>query len=268
MDIPEYVLKNGPWSISKAGVAERCSLQYDFKYGGHKQKEVVTFDFSRLGIAVHTALELALDNVPVRTALLHAADRSELTTNEIEKLEAFHDQVVRFVELMDRFKKQHGVKPQHVMRERKWGLTREFKRTGFFDKDVFFRGVVDYALLTARNDLIIIDHKSGKDKPLEYYEPQFRAYCLMALAEMPGIRGVQTAINAIFSDRLDWNKFKSREVIQNEYQPWLIKYLSDASIGLIEEPKPNVGKHCGFCGYQPLCPAFNGAGLGNSQINQ
>lgn len=256
---PEHVLKYGPWSISKAGTIEKCSLQFDFKYI-QKMKELKTFEESRLGVAVHKALELALGGTPIRQAFLHASDQHELTTDENEKLQTFWDQVERFVRKMAAFRKQHGVMPQNVMLEQQWGMKADFSGARFFDKAVFFRGVVDYAFLTGKNDLIIIDHKSGKEKELHYYDAQFKSYALMALAHMPQIRGVQTAINFVMPDKLVWNKYVKAETIRDEYRPWLVEHLTKSCEQLTRPSAPNKGWWCDWCGYKALCPAFGGTG--------
>jgi len=45
--------------------------------------------------------------------------------------------------------------------EQKLALNREFQPTGFFDDDVWLRGIVDYAKRCKRN-LLIVDHKTGR----------------------------------------------------------------------------------------------------------
>jgi CRISPR/Cas system-associated exonuclease Cas4 (RecB family) len=265
--IPEHVLKNGPWSISKAGTIEKCSLQYDFKYGPNKIKEVKPSDESRLGVAVHTALEYALTGTAVKLAFQIAADEKELTTDEVEQLQAFFDQVDRFVKKMLILRQKQGVMPQNVLIEKQWALTPDFKGTGFFDKRLppFFRGVVDYALITRGNDVIIIDHKSGKQKDLSYYETQFRSYALMALAHIPELRGVQTAINFIQTDKLEWNPYVKASVIRETYMPWLIEHLTKCCEGLLAPPVAKKGWYCDWCGYKPICPAFGGSGRADTQ---
>lgn len=258
--IPAHVLENAPWSISKAGVIEKCSQQFAYKYGPHKLKELEVFQQATVGIAVHKVLELALDGLPIKQAFTHAIDQGELTTNEVDELKAFWDQLERFVKKMAVFQKKHGVIPQNRFIERRWAIRPDFTNTEFFDKKGLFRGVVDLALLTAAKDLIIIDHKSGKEKPLSEFEAQFRAYCLMAVAKFPQIRGVQTAINFTLTDKLTWNPYVSVAQIRDEYRPWMIDYLTKSCEKLLEEPKPVKGWYCGWCGYKSICTEFGGTG--------
>lgn len=285
---PDHVLKYGPWSISKAGSIERCSLQFDYKYGIQKQKELESYNESRIGVAVHYALELALGGTAIRVAFQHAADKHELTSDETEQLEAFYDQIQRFVKRMASFQQKHGVHPANVMIEKKLGMRSDFTSCSFFERGggcancrdgkdgheprqgkclyaptffkeslpVFFRGVVDYAMLTKNKELIIIDHKSGKEKDISQYEAQFRSYCLMAFAVIPDLKGIQTAINFVMTDKMAWNPYVKAEVVREQYRPWMVEYLTKSCEKLLQPPAPTKGWWCNWCGYKSICPSF------------
>lgn len=258
LSFESHIIDGGPWSISKLGTIEKCSLQYDYKYGRQKQPELVQFAESRVGTAVHKALELALGGANVSAAIAQAIDMYELSSVETEEVDARVDQIEKFVERMAAFRNKHGVQEDCV--EQKWGMGTDLAWTGFFgdkkrDAKVFFRGVVDYAMYTRSRDLIIIDHKSGKARGLEYYQTQLRVYALMGLARFPEARGVQTAINFVLADQIEWDKFAPAEKIRKEYAPWLQEHMSKVCAGLLEEPTPNKTKLCDWCGYKPICPA-------------
>lgn len=268
LSIPEHVLKDAPWSISKAGTIEKCSMQFDYKYGPNKIKELTVYQPATVGVAVHKALELALEGTPVKVAFRHAIDQSALTTNETEEVMTFYDQVERFVKKMVIFQKKHGVLPQNRFLERKWAIKPDFTKTDFFDKKGFFRGVLDFAMLTGTNDLVIIDHKSGKQKDMKEYEAQFKSYCLMAVAMIPNLRGVQTAVNFVMTDQLVWNKYVTAEEINTAYRPWLVEYLTKACTGLLKPPIAVKGWYCDWCGYKPICTVFGGTGSVPSEAKQ
>jgi hypothetical protein len=258
--IPEYVQKHGPWSFSKAGVIAKCSLQYDYKYGPLKKsytEETSSTPDSRIGVVVHKALEFGLDNIPVKKAFPIAIDQGELTTDEAEKVMSYYDQVDRFVKRIAAFKEKNGVKPQNVLIEYKIGMTQDFKSCQFFDNAGLFRGVLDFTMLTAQGDAVVIDHKSGKQKEMKHYEDQCKAYCILALAFRPELKGVQTAINFVQTDQLLWNPRVTAETIRNEYHPWLVKFLTESCAGLQKPPEPQEGWWCGWCGYKNThCPKF------------
>ena len=268
MPIPEHVMRGAPWSISKAKVIANCSQQYDYKYGPNKIKELKEYEESILGVAVHKALELALDGLPVKQAFQHAIDQLALTESETEQLNTFYEQIARFAKFMFDFEKKHGVTQKLI--EKKWGVKQDFTGTQFFDKrdappTVFFRGVIDYGMLTAKNDLVIIDHKSGKEHPLDYYDAQFKAYAILALANIPNLRGVQTAINFIMADKTAWNKYIPAQTIRDEYHPWLMSHLAESCTKFLSPVTPTKGWWCGWCGYQPICTLFGGTGRADQQ---
>lgn len=258
--IPDYVLKNGPWSFSKAGVIQKCSLQYDFKYGplkkNYEEEQQASSEESRIGVVVHKALEFALDGIPVDKAFQFAIDQGECTTDEAEKVRSFYEQVDRFVKYIGRFRAKFGVKPQHVMIEHKIGMSPDFKRVQFFEKTGLFRGVLDFMMITAHGDAIVIDHKSGKQKEMSHYEDQCKAYCILALTKFPELKGVQTAINFVQTDKLEWNKRVTAQTIRNEYFPWLVSFLSKSCEGLQRPPAPQKGWWCDWCGFKKHCPLY------------
>lgn len=265
LEIPDHVLRNGPWSISKAQVAEKCSLQFDYKYR-QKVKEVAVYQASRVGVAVHRSLELSLQGTPLKQAFAIAADEGELTENERIELYTFWDQVDKYVKYIAGLKRSVGCKDE--LFERRWGIRADGTKCGFFDKDVFFRGVVDHAILTAANDLIIVDHKSGKERDLPYYTPQFRGYCLMAMGWRPNLRGVQTAVHFVLPGTMKWNRPVARKtilegrvtehgVVEDSYRDWLVQFLTESCTKLLAPPVVVTNKRekwkCDWCGFRTIC---------------
>lgn len=268
-DLPSYIQKNGAWSVSKLGVIEQCSLKFDWKYGSNKLAEERSEDASALvGTVVHHALELALGGTKVSNAFQAALQAHDVLSDQRDLVMSFYSQVERFVQQALRWRSVWGVKNDlnSVMIERKWGFDANFNNCGFFDKQVVFRGVVDYALLTGKNNMAVIDHKTGKEHDLAYYDAQLRAYCLLALAKEPTLKAVHTGINFVMNDHMMWSPTPiPAEQIREEYRPWLISYISKACEGLKEPPKPTKQKLCDWCGYKNICPAHGGAGRGDTK---
>jgi putative RecB family exonuclease len=254
MSFEAHVLSNGPWSISKLGVIEKCSQQYFYKYQEKLAEVTPPQPESLVGTAVHTALELALTGTPVARALFVAGKKHGLTSNELEDLDARSEQVADFVQRVGSFKAKYGVRETLV--ERKWGMTSDFRGTGFFAKDVFFRGVVDLAMIPANNDLVIIDHKSGKERPLDYYTPQLRVYALMGLAMYPETNNVKFGINFVTANKMVWGEVTPAKTVQTEYRDWLAAHMNTVCQDLLTPPSPRTSKLCDWCGYKPICPAF------------
>ena len=291
------VLEHAPWSISKSEVIGKCSLQYAFKYGNggiQKTAELIPYQAATIGVVVHKTLELSLSDsfdlsnpkIPpetrVKTSMAMALDTypyeekkpvAPLTHDEIEQVQGYFDQIVAYVKKIDDRKTRFNV--YQTLQERRWGITPDFKSSEFFDPwpkevapgepkppvnhKVFFRGVVDYAMLLRSHHAVIIDHKSGKVKPLDKTAAQTRAYCVMALANHPELLGVQTAINYIMFNEEPWNPHVTAAIIRDTYHPWLINFVLTNGRNLLHsEPRPQKGWWCSWCGYRPVCPKFKG----------
>ena len=68
---------------------------------------------------------------------------------------------------------------QALMVEEKLGVTKDGKPCGFFDKDVFFRGKIDVAIVNG-NNAYICDWKSGGSKYEDSFELEIGAVLLQA----------------------------------------------------------------------------------------
>lgn len=256
IEIPELVRRHAAWSNSKADVASRCSLQYDFKYGSQKRKELVPFRGSRVGTAAHLALQFVLTGVSLKNAIQRAIAENGLTSGEVEDLRAFEERITHFYERITAFKRANNVTKTFV--EVKWGLRADFTPARFFDDDVFFRGVLDFAMLIDDAQLVIIDHKSGKKKDIEEHQHQINSYLVLAQVNIPTLRSGQGAIHYLSDGAIDWDPRKtiSVEHVQEHLRPWLINHLSRSCAQLGAPPAPTEGWWCGWCGYKPICPRF------------
>lgn len=248
-----------PWSASKAGQGLVCPKQFAYKYI-EKKPEIVTQSVNRVGTAAHSILELRLQERPLKDARKEAVDKTTLTSKETEDLQVHVDAIESFVSRFDVFCKGQGIVERLI--EQKWGITKDFKATSFFAPDVFFRGVIDLGGLTKNNDLIVIDHKSGKINPLGKYQAQLNSYAVLGLANYPDIDGVQSAIHFLQGDtdssRIQWAHYQSRDVIEKNLKPWMYEYLNDCANALQNPYKATPGKTwpCKWCAYSPICDEY------------
>lgn len=126
------------------------------------------------------------------------------------------------------------------------------------------RGVVDHAMRTGDDFLIVLDHKSGKKKPIGEHSTQFYAYMALALVNFPWIKGVQSGIHYIGEPKVDWfPRFDgkpgawTRDEIVRTMFPWLRQFLNRTALklGLVDTgaPKAETGWQCSFCGFPAHC---------------
>lgn len=267
--IPEHVLKNAPWSVSKAGVIEKCGLQFDFKYI-QKLKDDSYGRPALIGVAVHSVLELLLRKQEILAkkgappesyaptaliddALEQAKELHALAVDEFDELLTFRDNILKFCDRAARLKLKHRAKTQLL--EQKWAIKSDFTSCDFLEKTGFFRGVVDYAIITEDNYMLVIDHKSGRtDKKLDTFDFQLRAYCVMACALIPELKGVTTAIHYVKTGELVFNDFIARKAIVRDFQPYVVNEIIKAAAKLEHPLEANAGWWCSWCGFQDKCP--------------
>lgn len=262
--IPQ-VLRNAPWSVSKADSLNRCLALYKYKYID-KDREETKHAASKVGTATHYVLEVALA-VPgsdLEKLAETSVEKFALVSEEARELNDKLADVSNFVSRIRKFKEIHGVTYEQL--EQKLAIDAEYNEVPFFDPRALLRGVIDQIMITRDKIAVIIDHKTGRKKPIEQHSVQFYAYMLMALAKYD-IAGVQCAINYVGSPSVDWFPKRNGDPgvwTRNDIlslRPWLETYLNQNGRSLdILQPlakgeaaptNPNI--LCGWCGYLNKC---------------
>jgi hypothetical protein len=260
-EITPLAKKFSPWSISKAGVAETCAAQFKHKYILKTAEQSVP-SANTVGTHAHSILEFRIAGKPDAEARRLAAEKTPLTEQEREDLRTMDDAIEVFLQKWDVFCQTNRV--QKVLLEAEWAFTADFKRTGFFSPDVYFRGKVDLAAVTADRDLIVVDHKSGVSKDIrvgDKFKKQLWSYAVMAIVNLDDLAGVRPGINFLQGSRYDkiqWLDYMEAARIQRLYVPWLFETLNKAAEKLVEPfpAKPKLRWPCEWCSYRPACPAY------------
>lgn len=262
LEITPLAQQYAPWSISKAGCAEICPLQFEKKYI-EKATETARASANKVGTVSHKILELRLAGTPAAQAEKVALEEEPLTGSELEDLRSLKDTIESFVRDFDKFCVINGV--TEVFREVKWAINAEAKKTEFFAPDVFFRGVLDLGCITRERDLIVVDHKSGMAKDIakdQKFKKQLNSYAVMGLAQYADLQGSRGMINFLqgpAAKRRQWLDYVSAANIQKLLTPWLFSYLSFCAAQLVPpfKAKPKFEKFpCAYCGYRPACGAY------------
>lgn len=264
--------KYAPWSPSKASTAGRCALSFKYKYID-KVEQGPKSSVSKIGTTVHRAQELAFDpdyaNVKVAGLLDQAiADvGDDLTHEEIERARTFAQSIMSFKNKIDDFAKKHPV--EEMFLEQKWAINSNFEQCDFLDRNSMIRGVVDFGLLLKSGHLIIIDHKSGRLRPLNNYGVQLDVYAIMGQAYCPQVKGVQCAINFMAQDIISWNTPRKTSYVETVLRPWLVNYLNTKAKN-VEGFAATTGPHCKWCDVRSACVEWSedNGGDGESGVKQ
>ena len=246
-------IKYGPWSLSKADLATQCGLKFHLKYIEKKKEPEVVRPESRVGSAAHKVLELTLQGKDLASSFITATRENKLTTNEAEDLMLFEGNIKEFLERIKKFQTKNPIDKQMV--ETKFGITLDLRPTTFFGKDVFFRGVFDYAMKLQDKNLIIIDHKTGRPSDdISKHDNQLKSYGLVGMVLFPEINGVQSAIHYVKDGSIKWNTLATVQEINDDYISWFVTYLNSSVSTLTREAK--VGWQCNYCGYSGQCEKY------------
>lgn len=261
-EISELAQKFAPWSISKSELADTCPRQFEFRYIKKAPADVVP-SANRVGSAAHKILELRVIGEPAKDAKKKALEEHPLTSTEGEDLQALEDAVESFLRKFDRFCRENGV--TKVLREQKWGIDTAGNGCDFFDAKVYFRGVVDLGVITAANDLIVIDHKSGIASDIQKkarYKNQLNSYAVMGIAHVHELAGARGAINFLQGPeekRIQWMDYIPAERIRTVVRPWLFSFVNFCAESLRKVPyvaKPKPKWPCDYCSFRPSCSAY------------
>lgn len=260
-EITELARKFAPWSISKVGVAATCPSQFQHKYI-LKTPETTVPSVNRVGTAAHHVLELRIGGASHEDAKAKALDKTPLTSNEMDSLRTLEEPIEWFMRKWDGFCRTTGV--AKLLIEEEWGITADFKPTGFFASDVYFRGKVDLAVITNDGDLVVIDHKSGMAKDIQRdhkFKYQLNSYAVMALANVDKLAGVRSGIHFLQGDeskRIQWLPYVPAASVEKTYVPWLYAHINNCAADLLEPfiAKPKMRWPCEWCSYQTSCAAL------------
>lgn len=176
-----------PWSYSSLTNFETCPFQF---YRLRVKKDIVQQETEATvwGTQCHSALEHRVQN---KTPLPEWA-------RQWEPLAA------RF----DRF--------DSVFVERKYGLTKSFQPTGFFDKDCWYRGVIDLGV--SGRIALLLDWKTGKQKD---DHDQLKLFSVTHMAAEPETQACRTGYIWLKNNKITRQDFTREDIpiIWQEFLP-------------------------------------------------
>jgi hypothetical protein len=206
-----------PWSYSKLKAFETCPKQF---YHDKILKEVPfkETEATLYGTAFHTAAEDFIGkDVPLPGKFSFAQ------------------------KMLDVLKNKRGDK----LCERKMGLTENLEPCGFYDDNVWFRGIADLIILDG--DLAwVIDYKTGKSS--KYADKgQLELMALSVFKHYPQVKTVRAGLVFVISNDLVKSTYTEYDK-PKLWEKWLAKYkqMETAAIEDVWNAKPNglCRRHC------------------------
>ena len=226
-------LRFAPYSHSKLGTYSTCPRKFKYSVIDKAPRDPSPTEALTKGRAVHRLLE-KYPEVP--DSIATTADQAD------------HQNIVR--QFANSSLGQKYLHEGQSCRELKFGLTRDFEPTSYYDRDAMFRGSIDYVLRHG-DQLHLIDWKTGKAKDQRWQEyDQLIRYAVYFFVRFPSIQDIR--ISYVYVEHDD---HENPMVLSRKY---LDKYKSDLADKIqeceedTEFPKtPN--KLCDFCDFRTHC---------------
>lgn len=253
----------GPWSFSKLKLGQNCPLSFYLKYVIKiKVAEPPPSLITMVGKAAHRVIEHVILGKSIEDAFKltrkEYVDTKQLTQEEWDsQVQTLEFSITAFRERLDSFEKKHPVK--RYVQELRGGITREYEPTGFFAKEVFWRGIIDMGIQLESGDLIVLDHKTGAPAAmgLRNFTSQLDSYKILFHKGIEGISGAQAGIHFIRDGKVTLDEYVDKDVIETKLVNNLEFYLRGVVDGIKEDGKfkKKKGNHCKYCDFAPNCKA-------------
>jgi hypothetical protein len=207
----------------------------------------LTWSYSSLGLfqqcpRKYYHLRVAKDiKEPESTAILYGKEVHLALEEYIRDGKPIPAQFKEFTDIADMLKAMPGDK----LCEYKMGLTKDIQACGFFDKNVWFRGVADLLIIngdTAR----VIDYKTGKSSEFAD-KKQLELMSLAVFKHFPNVRTVKAGLIFLVANDFIKADFE-KEDSSNTWLKWIQETdrLEEAYEVNVWNPKPNFTcrKYC------------------------
>jgi hypothetical protein len=184
-----------PWSFSKIKAFEQCPLQFYnervLKRFPQKESEAMLY-----GSLYHEAAEeYVRDGTPLPKSF------------EFSK------------PMLDNLIAKDGDK----LCEQKMGLTKDLKPTGFYDTDVWWRGIADLNIIDGEG-AYTIDYKTGSKKGLRYADKgQLELMALSVFIHFPEVQTIKAGLLFVVADAMVKDKY-TRDDTQRLWVKWINKF--------------------------------------------
>lgn len=253
----------GAWSVSKLKTLEKCPLQFFLQYcvklaivGDEDPDDVLN---RNAGTALHRILELMFEGNTFVEAEAKAKEENiaAVTPERWAFVEKHYPNLMSFRRRMGVFEENHPI--AEIEPELRLAITRDYRPTGFFSDDAYFRGVIDLPIQLQNEDAIVIDHKRGGSPAygLKYHQAQLSTYHLLYHFGHRPVKGIQSGIHFMEAGSVVMGKYTKGSDIELLMPSWLDQKIETAVKTVTEAEAffPVKGTACTYCNFKSLCRA-------------
>ncbi len=249
------ILHDQTWSLSKLKMLEQCPLHFYLKYIVKQPAEGAADTTERdLGLTMHYLLELMQSGYTIREAYLEAEEKyREIVGDNWNRVEGMMPSVFKFNRLMH--DRDDATPFDYAVPEIKLAINRDFEPVDFFDKDAYFRGVIDYSARIGRNSLVLDYKKGGMGFLTKYHSPQLSSYLVLDYYCNGKYEKGESWIYYIERAELSKGPEILGANIEKYTRPWLVNKI-DTAIRVVETEGMFAharGNYCKYCDYADTC---------------
>lgn len=218
-----------PLSYSRLNTFENCPAQFDYLYVS-KSVRSASSEAIEYGDRIHKLLEdYALDNVKLE-----------------ELSEEGHLALCKWGNIVDIIMSRPGDKYiEHQM-----AVNENLEPTGWFDDDVFFRGIAD-VLVVDGETAYCLDYKTGK---VRESPTQLQLFAAMIFWHFPQVQKVKTSFLFLRFDKTINATYERRflEPLWGALKPRIDKVHDTIELGVFDAKPSGL---CPWCPAQDICPS-------------
>ncbi|MDB4958018.1 MAG: hypothetical protein JWO36_5587 [Myxococcales bacterium] len=207
---------------------------------------------TRIGKAIHQALEYVLQGTPIAEATQKVRDE---LPSEIEQMrfDVLGTNIAPFSTRIAQFRRRRRVARQLV--EYSLAVREDLTTTQFYAGDAYYRGVLDLGYLFEDDGLALVDHKTGVRVPGTTVADQLEGYAVLAAAAFRHVRTLWLGIHWVAERAVEWSTPIEPATIVDKLVPDLLDNIEAAALAVDDGPRPNPGSYCDRCSYRAICPA-------------
>ena len=244
-------LLHAPWSASKVATALRCPRLFHFRYVD-RVREPEVMPETRIGKAIHAALEAVLQGVPIAEATLAA--RTDLPADhEQARFDRLAGGIEPFTERIAEFRRRRRVRRQLV--EYALAVREDLSSTQFYAGDAYYRGILDLAYVFDDDSIALIDHKTGVRVPGGTIADQLDGYAVLAASWFRGVRRFWLGVHWVAERAVEWGPALGPDTVGDRLAVTVLDNIEAAALAVDDGPRPNPGSYCDRCSYRSICPA-------------
>lgn len=246
------IAQHRPWSVSKIDSLKQCPRKFWYGYVRKIKLAKPVNKALTIGQAVHKVLQFALSGRNLDASFEFACTECKLTSEEIEDVNGYRPAVSAFISRYKGYVQKYGIKESVI--EKQYAVDIEGKPVKFFDNDrAFIRGVVDLAMFVgAQPHIILLDHKTGKQRDMKHYDTQFDFYRLFLKAAHPSISGIVTGVHFVNTAQIRTGTLVEVPDLEPLYNK-VVEHMNWIASGITDLEARKTGWWCDYCDYRDGC---------------